>query len=369
MLWNLRSVLILSFMGISFLLLTATPSVTNPPSATTFSEGSPIQNQRVAICLAGDARTFSLPLVHQSILDRVVHPISRQYKTDLFFSIAIDDEARSLTHKMQELTNAIKQFNPVVTNIESAGIYNGHSRKVNQLHERFEWLRAPERCGPASEENIIRLPHTLYRASQCLDAISKYEQKSGVKYDWVYRLRPDIVMFDDIVTPDFLQDDVYYTNQGRTNVTLRMGKYWISNYGHGGYGAIADQMGISSRRVADIMLRAWNAVDDCELYHTGFVSLPEDTLRFWALKLNQPYAAIPLNWAIVRQDSGAHCKPLYYQHGISPNGKLADWKRLITDCYQFNLQKRHLFPLAGKAKKALEIERYRVRPPTDILTL
>lgn len=369
MLWNLRSVLILSFIGISLLLLAAPPPVPNTLSPTNSTERSPIKNGRVAICLAGDARTFSLPLVHQSILDRVVYPIARKYKTDVFFSIAIDDETRSLAHKMQALTKAVKLFNPVVTNIESAGIYNGHSRKVNQFHERFEWLKAPERCGLSSKDNIIRLPHTLYRASQCLDAISKYEQKSGVQYDWVYRLRPDIVMFDDIVTPDFLQHNVYYSNQGRTNVTMRMGKYWISNYGHGGYGAIADQMGVSSRRVADIMLRAWNAVDDCELYQTGFVSLPEDTLRFWALKLNQPYAAIPLNWAIVRHDLGAHCKPLYYQHGISPNGQIADWKRWITDCYQFNVQRRHLFPLAGKAKKALEMERYRVRPPTDILTL
>lgn len=329
----------------------------------------PFQTERVAVCISGDLRTFTIPDVYGSLLHHVVYPLRSRYDTDVFFSVAVDEDTRSSQIKMQSLTDAINLFGPASVNIEAAGVYNGHERKFVEGLSRFEWLRAPSKCGPQLRNSLVRLPHTLFRASQCLQMIKEHERKVGIQYDWVYRIRPDVIMFDDIVMPEHLRSDVYYSNQGRTNVTQRMAKYWISTRGHAGYGAIADQFSISSRNVADSALRAWNAVEDCELYQTGFVPLPEDELRFWLLKTGQAYSAIPLNWAIVRGDSGAECKRLYYQHGIAPDGQFADWKRWIIHCYHYNLQRTQLFPLAAKSKKSLLIESYRTRPSTDIITL
>lgn len=327
------------------------------------------KNGRVAICFTGDARTFPIDDVHQSILKRVVDPIAKNYVTDVFFSIAIDDETRNSPHKMQDLTTKMQLFNPVYTHVESAGVNDETLRKSKQYHRRYEWLTAPDECGAHVKDKLIRLPHTLYRAYQCLAAISAHERKTGKQYDWVYRLRPDVLMFDGIPTPDSLQADFYYTNQGRTNVTRRMGRYWILKHGIAGDGAIADQMGISSRRVAEVMLRAWRATDDCELYQLDYVPLPEDILRFWALKMSQRYAAIPLNWAIVRSGIGAECKRLYYQHGTSPTGQIVDWKQWTIDCYRYNLQRKHLFPLFRRSEKRLKQTMDRVRPDDHITTV
>lgn len=305
------------------------------------------QLENIAICFAGNPRTFRLPLVHENIVKNVIQPLKEEYTVSAFFILTLDDAPRSNRTQgvidNDAVNEAVRKFGHAETiYLKSQGNFDV-LRRSNISHNHYEWLDPPAHCSTLGS-TTPRLPHTLLRAEQCLQHISEYEKRGRLKFDWIYRLRPDIIFFDKIITPKFLRKDVYYSNQARTNVTHRTGKYWLGHHGYRGDGAVADQMSLSSRWLAETAMRAWDATEDCELYHMGFTASPEDTLRFWLLKHNFRYSAIPFDWAIVRENIGPECKRLFHQHGVAPNGRRANWKLSLKRCFEFGLDHQDLFP-------------------------
>lgn len=334
------------------------------------------RRERIAVCFGGNARTFRLNFTHEQILKHVIAPLKKDYRTDVFFVISLDDPPRGKLPVARRdppgTMSAIAKFGPTAVRLLDTGndeLVLNRIRRIYRNHQPpIDIMLPPSSCAFASNESI-RVAHTLLRARQCLDLISDHETRAGMKYDWVYRLRPDVVLLQDVLFPKFLNRDTYYSNQGRTNVTAALGGWWASKHGHErNGGAVADQVAIMSRQVAAVALRAFDASDDCRFYSAPFLLLPEEVLRFWLLEKGIRYRALPFDWAIVREKLGLECFRLFHQFGPAPDGRQVDWKSSIRKCLLVAHSVKDLFPdmppLDIQLKKLDETVRY----PNEITT-
>lgn len=312
--------------------------------------------ERVAVCIAGNARTFHYPFMHATMLHNIVRPLRNLYDTDVFFIIRTDDigarqtELRALADASATMA-AVRKFHAVnVTLITSEDDFAHSARFLPRSARHYERLLAPAHCGVTAVPTV-RLPHALFRARQCLSLIEAHERRQRMRYDWVYRLRPDVLVFDRILLPAQLRRDRLYTNQGRPNVTDGMARYWSATHADGkaGDGPIADQMSMSSRVVAGTALRAFDALDDCDLYNARGQHIPEGIYRFWMMKRGIRYQAVPFDWVTVREHIGPECYRLYFQTGEHTN-----WTRSMARCYRLALVVQQHFPKMDNMSRLLD---------------
>lgn len=328
-------------------------------------------SQNIALCFVGNARTLRLNVTFENLVHHVVQPLREHHNTSIFFIVSLDDAQRpALTRGISDhnaTLAALEHFSP--TEVRFVTPHDGElaSSRVRRLgHPRYEWMGAPDKC---DTEVMTRVPHTLYRAQQCVEMIAAHERATKRKFDWVYRLRPDVVFFSHIPLPHTMRRDMYYSNQANTSVTNRTGAYFVAKQLGRGGGAVADQIAMSSREIADVALHAYNAVDDCELYDMGFTPSTEDVLRFWLIKNRVSYTAVPMDWAVLREHRGPECNRLYFQHGVSLDGKRVDWKDSMRLCLKFCLAHQGLFPRLMNARKDLLMLERKVRPDSHIETI
>lgn len=325
-------------------------------------------SERVAICFAGSARTFRHAPTHEHILRRVVEPLRREHPVDVFFLLGLDDavvkRGKHLARKNDTATlDAVASFQPTSVRLLSASDNLPPSRIVKFEDAReFDAFRPPAACTHLAANASCRVPDALHRSKQCLHMIEQHERQHAMRFSWVYRLRPDIILLNDTLLPRQLRRDTVYSNQGRPNVTTRMGLWWRQTHGQAAmHGAIADQMAFGHRDVTDIALRAVDATDDCELFGAPGRIGPEEILRFWLMKHGVRYRAVPFDWAIVREEIGPECQRLFWQNGVGAN-----WTRSMQDCIRWGVRYRHLFPQFRVHKISKWIERGRL--PEDIVT-
>lgn len=345
------------------------PHIVRPitiPSSTTDGPQTAAQRERVAVCVAGSVRTFRYNLTHRNILRRIVQPLRRDYAVDVFFLVrmgdaTVRDNLRSAIKDDNATLRAIALFDAVNVTLVTDDLPSSRIRHptVNGLAEFIP----PARCS-LPDDAASRVPDALYRSKQCLRMIEHHERQHARRFDWVYRIRPDVILFDDVLLPSQLQRDTLYSNQGRPNVTTRLGLWWrrtrLSPFA--GYGPVADQMAISSRKVAQVALRAFDATDECELYSVPGRIAPEEILRFWLLLNRVRYAAVPFDWAIVREFVGPECKRLFWQHGDG-----TDWKQSIARCLKVGANYANTFPKSN-FKRRLERLQNKTRLPVSVMT-
>lgn len=333
--------------------------------------------ERVAVCFGGNARTFRLNFTHQQIWKHIIDPLRRAHETDIFFVISLDDPPRGklpvAPHDPNGTLSAVAKFEPKVIHVldkRTDQLPVHRIRRIYRNHQPpIDVMQPPTSCIALGSNRSIRVAHTLLRARQCLDLITAHEARVGVKYDWVYRLRPDVVLLQDILLPRYLRRDTYYSNQGRTNVTAELGSWWASNHGYeSNDGAVADQVAIMSRKVATVALRAFDASDDCQIYTAPFLPLPEEVLRFWLLKKGILYRALPFDWAIVRERMGLECSRLFHQFGSAPDGRRVDWRASIRNCLLVAHSVRDHFPDMPSLESELEKLNKSIRLPNEITT-
>lgn len=339
---------------------------------------------RVAVCLAGNARTFRLNFTHDSIRQHVIDVLEPSYDTDVFFVISLDDPPRGQLPVAPREDNAtlaaVAKFHPVHVRLLDARTDVLRTLRVRRIFRDrrppIDVLRAPPGCAFTPGANgSIRVAHTLLRARQCAFDIGEREKRTGMRYHWVYRLRPDVALLQDVPLPSQLRRDVYYSNQGRTNVTAALGAWWAARHAGRAAGAsgsagraVADQVGIMSREVAEVALRAFEASDDCELYAAPFLPLPEEVLRFWLLKHDVRYSALPFDWVIVRERVGLECFRMFHQFGRSADGRAVDWRRSIRKCLVIGESLRHHFPDMAPLQENLLALDAMTRLPNEITT-
>lgn len=350
----------------------------NTPVLTSWTDGLPLsatstemKDERVAICFAGNMRTFYYSFVHDMLLERAINPLRKSYRTDVFFYVRIDD-APPIHKPAQDngplsLAAALK-FSPVnltlvsngtldeateeyLSTLKANGVAFTHVIVPDEMREitnrvqfdadkNMDVVDPPARCATA---NRIRFPHTLLRAKQCLDIISQYEVSHDFQYDWLYKLRPDTVFLDRIPFPSELNTSIVYTNQANPGASKHSAFMWhdTRNVSKAAGGPLNDQIMIASRSLAPLAFRAIEAIEDCESYHP-ILSMrpPENTLRLWLMKREVAYLAIPFAWATVYEYSGPTCDKLIYQF-VPPS---QDWKRALRDCFDYAQSVAEFFP-------------------------
>lgn len=336
--------------------------------------------ERVAICYAGNLRTFHHEFVHQVLLDRTIAPLKAHYDTDVFFYVRLDDapqiHAPARAPGPLSLKAALK-FEPVDFTLVSNGTVDEATREfmasrewkegpfrheviadeLGSVCDRWEVdaqtnmdvLRAPDHCDTTTR---IRFPHTLMRSKQCLHKILERERSLGFKYDWVYRLRPDTVLLDEIPLPRELNRSIAYTNQANPGASKHAAILWrrTRNVTRAGGGPINDQVMFSSRLVAAEFMSALSGINDCESYDSQLgMRPPENTLRLWMMKNKIEYRAIPFAWATILEHGGPTCDKLLYQN--VPDHE--DWKYALRLCLSFGEQVQPFFSDAPNFTQAL----------------
>lgn len=274
--------------------------------------------ERVAVCLAGNARTFTRPYVHGNIMRFVVSALrSAGYPVDIFVNMKPRDNPlqngrgdtnanRTVLHKI--LLSLIK---PVAVN-EPAHDDNMIPEHATMTEEESNMFNKPSFCNDSRYYGVIGRPQILFRFHQCSQLIEAYERNNGVHYDYLYMLRPDIWINGTVYMPELLRkrNNTVFTNMSPRLVTESF-RYWYSiafpnvdiekTIPYSG-----DFLLAGARKVMNLALRAHTSVDTCDPYqfmgHLG----PEMTLLRWMLKHNKSVDSEPIPICIARSN-GPEC--------------------------------------------------------------
>lgn len=310
-------------------------------------------HNRIAICMAGAARTFHYQGVHKNILKRVITPLQRQgYQLDLFFLFRMTDDPPPSILKAKPnkemVYTAMELFN-ITQTLEYTGFENVRNnfepyRFTDRSETRFASYRPPKWCGKKKKELVLHFSHTLYRTQHCLDVIAKYEQEHKFRYHWIYRLRPDVVfMGSDIPAPRVLSNDVLYTSAWsamfvkQARLQLRQNgihdtALFIHNNETGNevqHCGIGDQFLLASREVAEVAFNAFDIRNDCSAYASPAIN-SEESLLLYVVKKGVRYAPLPVVWDIIRDFPDPFCNRMEYV--TVPNTTIEERKKL---CHEF----------------------------------
>lgn len=321
------------------------------------------QPHGVAVCVAGNARTFHYNFTHESLLHSVIDRLRESHETDVFFILRTDDQptaGRLASEENREGTQqAVRKFGPTIVRwiADEDELQREEPRYVPPGLTLYERIRPPFECD--SDCHPMRFPHTLFRSRQCAFEIKRREKLRGAQFAWIYRLRPDVILPDGLPMPGNLEPDVVYSNQGRSRVTESTGYRWRLSHRFStpvSDGPIADTINFGARRVVMEALSAYNAVNHCDVFRSEITTGPEGLLRFWLLEQRVKWEAIPFDWIIIRGQSGPECERLEYQNGTG-----ADPIRSMERCIRFAKRFSDHFPLMRFNETELAIQHVHVQ--------
>lgn len=252
-----------------------------------------ILRRPVAVCIAGQLRSFHIRSVRNSILQHMIKPLREAgYGVHVFFHIAKSDH-------LHRNDSRIVAFAPLT---------------VSKFHE----TKGCERPKCTRKRNTIyktNCPFALYRADECLSEMQRFEQHNAMRFTWVYRTRPDVMFGTNVSLPQGLRTDTIYTNEHNPGTSVHahewLSKKFVSEMPKGGIrNAVGDHVIVGARKVAGVALGAGAAFRDCDLF-----DLPKGTLNaevgltYWLVKHGIRFETRPWFWILVRNDSsGADCE-------------------------------------------------------------
>lgn len=317
---------------------------------------APAHSEAVAVCLTGNLRTFRYPFIHDSLRENLVATLRAAHPVTVFVLGRLDDAPRRRKAAIRDdaaTLRALTQLGFVapmhVTLFNTTDEFGHLARYVRESDSQRAHFAVPLSCG-STRRKAVPFPHAVFRMQQCLHAMRAHEQTTGIRFSWVYRARPDMIPLDPIVLPSQLRRDVFYCNQAKPNVTSALGKYWMQTRGvaTAPNAGVTDQMSMSSREVADVVLDAFAGIDDCELYGLQFPVFPETVLRLWLLKNSIRTQPLAFDHLLVRENSGPECRRVTFQRGRG-----ADWKRSMERCLRFSKAVESFFPSMPNATMGL----------------
>lgn len=288
------------------------------PAPPAVSQSNDTTYGRVAVCLAGNARTFTRPYVHGNIMRHVVSALRNAgYLTDVFVNIKPRDNplqnGRGETNADRAVLHTILSLliKPVAVN-EPGHDDNMIPKYATMAEDESNLFNKPSFCNDSRYYGVIGRPQILFRFHQCAQLIEQYERNHGLHYDYLYMLRPDIWINGTIYMPDLLRkrNNTVFTNMSPRIVTESF-RYWYSvafpdvdiekTIPYSG-----DFLMAGARDIMDLALKAHRSVDTCDPYqfmgHLG----PEMTLLRWMLKHNKLVDSEPIPICIARA-TGPEC--------------------------------------------------------------
>ena len=145
-------------------------------------------SHRVAVCLAGAARTFGLPHVHQSIAKQLVrglkHGTRADSAVDVFAVLDLGDRTWGMRASERRVAEGLGLLQPRAVARWRDGCEKAKFNKECSFRNG-SWLRTPA--------NLLRSLAQPATWGVCLSLIEAHEAAVGVKYDWIVRTRPDLL--------------------------------------------------------------------------------------------------------------------------------------------------------------------------------
>lgn len=295
----------------------------------------------MAVCIVGTVRTFHYKSVHTNILNNIIKPLRSKHETDIFFIISMNDDVGSIANSVkaeEKLTRkAILKFNPTkIIEYDSLDLHNddqlfNRSRYIAKLGLTPVMMQSPHWC-KNDPIKTLDFSHTLLRTKQCLHVVKEYETEKSISYQWLYRTRPDLAISKTITTPDMMDENTLYTTTSPWNEPFE--KWWPSwkQTNEIGNGPIGDQLFASSRAVAEIAFRAFDIIDDCEVYEMPSANV-ESSLRLWLVKHSITYKLTSWIFMIVRGDAQPICQAIevYDIPGTTPQDRKSWCLKFVKD--------------------------------------
>lgn len=256
--------------------------------------------QPVALCITGHLRSFLQRSIRLSIHRHIIHPLQDTgFAPHVFFHVGLDDAPRTGRARAQRSTwsalSAMREFHPVRIS------YFSNAR-----------LPGPKRLKCKTARPVFKsFPPALLRTEECLDLVAAHEKQKGMRYQWVYKTRPDVAFGSNVSTPVSLRLNTLYMNQHIPGASVHAHPWLREQFGSNASvlsAPVADHVLIAGRETAEIAFRAKDAFRDCRLYQ-----LPSGTLNsevgvtFWLVINKVRYETMPWFWMLVRDIEGPEC--------------------------------------------------------------
>ena len=168
------------------------------------------RGESVALCVAGELRTFFHEDVQHNFKAAVLHAI----QPDLFFQVSIEDHSRSGLQFQRNITVAATRQK--LLNLKPAHINIATDAEL-EMH-------------PSWRGDFIPYAHLSFRWSLCLNDMEDEEQRGGFRYRWIMRSRPDIIWmcslpqhfsWASVANIFFIWDMVVVMDRAHADVVLR----------------------------------------------------------------------------------------------------------------------------------------------------
>lgn len=321
-------------LGSSYRSHTSSPTLDARSTASTDLRHINIENYdfslpRLALCIAGNARTFHYPMVHKRIIENVVHPLRTVANVDIFFIIKLNDNPRPLHPRSPRESSstraAMAKFRPVSIRELGPdddilhGIHPGryhpvykteldaNNNTVHILTKRLLSKPLHPSCD-ADPASRVFVPYALHRTHQCLSEIRSYEAAHRyVTYKYLYRIRPDVVFLDVIPMPMLLAPRIVITN-AVPSVNIHTLTKWLQKTEKTTPPDTGDHFLAALTDDADIAFSAVNGMHDCKFFKLPILRNPEAMLLFWLLTKKLTPITPMVAWVLVREDNGPECK-------------------------------------------------------------
>lgn len=263
-----------------------------PPHPTPPHTPTPTPTPRVAVCITGHLRTLLHRPVHTSIRRYFLSPLP---SPTIFLHLGLHDAPRANRSAAAAL--------PTPAALSALRAHFPTAR-ISFFSTTSPPLRA-QPCSNATRRRPTSAPPALRRARDCLRLVQRHESRTGVRFDWVYKTRPDVAFGRPVPAPGVLRNDTAYVNVHNPGTSVHAHAWLRARFAKRAklHQPVGDHVLVAARAVAGYVLRADEAFDECALYQlpSGAVN-SEVGLTYWLAKGGVRYEVSKWFWMLVRQD-------------------------------------------------------------------
>lgn len=298
----------------------------------------------VAVCIAGQLRTFTQVQVRMSIMYHVLEPLrDAGFDVHTFFHLAESDASQldMVDIARAGSNNMFSSFGPATLSFSSPDAkHHHHHEGLNTKWKTDDNCPVPRCASPEADRADKVCPRTLLRADECMQQVRAVQRrlKNNRTFDWIVRTRPDIALATNISISSDMPTTQLYANMHMPEMSLHAHDWLRQRFPNNTARVLSDRHPIGDlvhivpASVAPVVFSASQAWMDCDLFniHSGTIG-PEVALIYWLVKHNLPYTPMPWLWMIVRRFDGPVCENV--RHIQTADAKMNE--QMLKTCASF----------------------------------
>lgn len=279
--------------------------------------GKQLRKSTVAVCIAGQIRTFRNPHVRSSIHYHILQSLrDKGFFVHTFFHLSTSD----ITHNDFDGIYNTETNDSIFTSFTPASFsfYRQPQPRSSTSYLSIQDDDCPvSKCQqPHASSRKVVCPHTLLRADECMRRVEIFQNKYNISFEWIIRTRPDIALASNISVSSLSTDKVY-TNMHMSHMSKfahpwlrqQFPKYAPHILNSNNDNVVGDLIYVVPAKLANVVFRASNAFQDCQLFQMSNGTIgPEVALVYWLVKHTLNFESFPWLWMIVRHDTGPVCE-------------------------------------------------------------